>query len=29
MKRQEEIKLNLDSLCLYKGIFEELSNQQE
>ena len=23
MKRQEEIKLNLDSLCLYKGIFEE------
>ena len=23
MKKQEEIKLNLDSLCLYKGIFEE------
>ena len=23
MKKQEKIKLNLDSLCLYKGIFEE------
>lgn len=23
MKKQEEIKLNLDSICLYKGIFEE------
>jgi len=23
MKKQEEIKLKLDSLCLYKGIFEE------